>query len=207
MRLQLIMSPAADVLHKSSPLHPGCFHGNGASNCGASAHSPTAPAKVDAGAGSPPVLPRSLRASAGPWEKTSRWRGGDPEMGSSDLFIPPPPPHLMVGCWGERRSFSEIWSPKMLNKWAGVSPKWERAAIGCCRPAVPMGARLAVGYPQHKQSYMLAPAARGRESRQRCVKEGVCSSHMATPRTDLVRELRRRPSAARAHCAFRKKQH
>lgn len=57
MRLQLIMSLAADVLHKSSPLHPGCFHGDGASNCGALARSPAAPAKVDASAGSLPVPP------------------------------------------------------------------------------------------------------------------------------------------------------
>lgn len=65
MRLQLITSLAADVLHKSSPLHPGCFHGDGTSHCEAPARSPVAP---------------------GP-----HWRrGGDPVMGSSDLFIPPP---------------------------------------------------------------------------------------------------------------------
>lgn len=65
MRLQLITSLAADVLHKSSPLHPGCFHGDGTSHCEAPVHSPVAP--------------------------SPHWRrGGDPVMGSSDLFIPPP---------------------------------------------------------------------------------------------------------------------
>lgn len=81
MRLQLIMSLAADVLHKSSPLHPGCFHGDGASNCGAPARSPAAPAKVDAGAGSPSALPW---VSAGLWDRAGK--GGSPRDG--DLCSP-----------------------------------------------------------------------------------------------------------------------
>lgn len=93
MRLQLIMSLAADVLHKSSPLHPGCFHGDGASNCGAPARSPAAPAKVDAGAGSPPALLRSLRASARSWGKKEIQQAerGSPRDGEvpNYLFSPP----------------------------------------------------------------------------------------------------------------------
>lgn len=78
MRLQLIMSLAADVLHKSSPLHPGCFHGDGASNCGAPARSPAAPAKVDPGAGSSSALPLGERRALGQKERAGR---GSPRAG------------------------------------------------------------------------------------------------------------------------------
>lgn len=100
------------------------------------ARSPAAPAKVDAGAGSPPALlpPGERRALGKNWE-AERGRPRDGEL--RFIYFPPLSDGRMLG---ERRSSSEIWSPKMLNKWAGVSPKWERAAIGCCRPAVPMGA-------------------------------------------------------------------
>lgn len=67
------------------------------------ARSPAAPAKVDVGAGVPtgaaslpPGKPRALG------KKLAGSEGGEPETGSSDLFIslfpPPPPPCLMVGC-------------------------------------------------------------------------------------------------------------
>lgn len=204
MRLQLIMSLAADVLHKSSLLHPGCFHGDGASNCGAPARSlPRGPRQGGRG-GRVPTSAAPSGWAPSPGKKLGSGEGDTQRWGARIYLFPPPSDGRVLG---ERRSSSEIWFPKMLNKWAGVSPKWERAAIGCCRPAVPMGAWLAVGYPQHKQSYTLAPAARGRRAGKGVQRRGSASSPMATPRTDLVRELRRRPSATRTPCAFRKKQH
>lgn len=142
------------------------------------------------------------------WEKKTTH--GEPQRWGDPISVFSPP--SAGGMQGERRSSWGRWSPKMLNKWAGVfSPKRERAAIGCRCPPVPMGARWDIGYPQHKQIYTAgtgsgeqAKVCKGRRGGR---EGGFCSSHMATPRTDLVRELRRGPSAARAHCAFRKKQH
>lgn len=139
MRLQLIMSLAADVLHKSSPLHPGCFHGDGASNCGAPALSPAVPAKVDAGAGSPSALPLGERRALGQDERAGR---GSPREGESLFYSSAPCDGRMRG---QRRSSSEIRSPELLNQRAGVSLPREWAAIGCRRPPVPMGARRAPG--------------------------------------------------------------
>lgn len=135
MRLQLIMSLAADVLHKSNPPHPACFHGDGASNCGTPARSAATPAKV--------AVPGShqsfLWVSAGLWDKTSRWEG-EPQGRGSLVYSSPPCDGRMRG---KRRSSSEIPSPEMLNKRAGVSLPREWAVIGCRRPPVPMGARRA----------------------------------------------------------------
>lgn len=198
-RLQLIMRLAADVLVKPSPLHPGSYHGDGVSNCGAR----RAP------------LPRWTRAlhphrlcltPCGSWG-IRVGRGGHAETGSCDyfFFFLFPFFHFFFLLADAGRAALSLGNMELRNKWAGVSPKWEPAAIGCCRPAVPMGARPAVG-TRNISKATRSPGGAG-TGEQRCAKGGGPSSHMATPRTDLIREPHRRPSAARAHCAFHRKQH
>lgn len=196
----MIMSLAADVLHKPSLQHPGSFHGDGASNCGAQRAPPPRWTRV-------PCPHRLFLTPSGSWGSQVR-RGGTRGDGELGLFFSLYFLSFFISSWlmlGKWRSSWEIWSPELRNKWAGVSPKWELAAIGCRRPAVPMGARLAVG-TRNISKATRSPGSAG-TSEQRCAKGGGPSSHMAMPRTDLIREPCRRPSAACAHCAFCKKQH